>query len=135
MFGRPATSKGSNMDIDGLVKECRRRGLMADDNMGDAEVFDAAANALETLQRENSILRAERRQAIAQREFCVKVLTRIHSFITPEGIALPDGRRFEFNNPAIEHEMLKALSAAIRAVPDELEKANSAQPEDEWHGY
>jgi hypothetical protein len=112
-------------EIEELAQRLRSNTYMSDDTR-------IAADALTALQRENEILRAERDQARAQREFCVKVLTRIHSFIAPEDVVLPDGRRFEFKNIAIEHEMLKGLAAAIRAVPDELKKAESAQSEDEW---
>lgn len=109
---------------------------LGDDNelpsSGDAVAVLDAVGAIEWLQRQNIILLAERDQARAQRDFLVKVLGRIENFITPKDVTLPDGRRFEFNNPAIEHDMLKALSAAIRAVPDELKKSESAQPGDEW---
>lgn len=97
-----------------------------------AQDMTEAAYAIESLQRQNETLRHEHERAIAWKDLTVKILTRIHSFISPEDITLPDGRRFEFNNPAIEHEMLKALSSAIRAVPEELKKAESAQPEKEW---
>lgn len=118
-------------DLEELVKRLRDIAENGWTQDGEECMFLASiAAALETLQRENAILRAERDQARAQHSFCVKVLMRIHSFIPPEGVVLPDGRRFEFNNPAIEHEMLKALGAAIRAIPDELKKAENAQVED-----
>lgn len=119
------------MDIEGLKKRLREGAHF----YHAPTTWNEAADAIESLQRENAIFCAERNQARAQREFCTKILTRIHSFISPADVTLPDGQRFEFNNPAIEHDMLKALSAAIRAVPDELEKAKNAQPEDELHGY
>lgn len=93
---------------------------------------DEAVEAIERLQRENTILRCERERERAQREFCVKILTHIHMLLPPEDVLLPDGRRFEFKNPDIEHKILKGLAAAIRAVPDELKKSESAQPEKEW---
>jgi hypothetical protein len=50
----------------------------------------------------------------------VNILSRIHSFMTPEDVRLPDGRVMRFSNAEVEREMLRGLCAAIRAVPDEL---------------
>ena len=41
-------------------------------------------------------------------------LATISGYLYPEEVVLPDGRRFRFDNPAIEHEMLVGLSSAIR---------------------
>lgn len=60
----------------------------------------------------------------ARLDRCVSILSRIHSFLLPDEVRLPDGRVFEFSNEAIEREMLRGLCKAIRAVPDEL----AAQP-------
>lgn len=86
----------------------------------------ALVEMVENLNRENEVLWHEREHERANRDHCVRILTRIHSFMSPADVALPDGRRFEFNNPAIEHDMLKALSDAIRAVPEELAKGVKA---------
>lgn len=83
----------------------------------------------ERLQRENGILRFERDTARAQKDWVISVLSRIHSFLSPQDVVLPDGRTFEFNNAAIEHDMLKGLTAAIRAIPEKLAEAASQQQE------
>ena len=47
-------------------------------------------------------------------------LVRIHSFMGAEDVHLPDGRTFRFDNPEIERDMLRGLSAAIRDIPSDL---------------
>jgi hypothetical protein len=59
----------------------------------------------------------------AKNAHLVRTLVRIHSFISPADVRLPDGRVFRFDNPAIQMEMLRGLSDAIRAVPAELDAA------------
>ena len=49
-----------------------------------------------------------------------KILTRIHSFVLPDDVKLPDGRVMRFGHPEVEREMLRGLSDAIKAVPAAL---------------
>ena len=59
----------------------------------------------------------------AKNAHLIRTLVRIHSFISPADVRLPDGRVFRFDNPDIQIEMLRGLSDAIRAVPAEIEAA------------
>ncbi|WP_186058925.1 hypothetical protein [Burkholderia gladioli] len=76
---------------------------------------------------ESDVLRNRAAAAEARFEHAIKILTRIHSFLLPNDVHLPDGRIFEFNNPKIEHEMLCGLRDAIRAVPDEIAAIEAAR--------
>jgi hypothetical protein len=80
------------------------------------------------LGKEARVLRAQRQGLEAQVECLMSALTRIHSFLSPEDVRTPDGTVYRFDNPAIEREMLRGLSEAIRAVPDTLAKAPGWQP-------
>ena len=110
-----------------LTKEQRAHLL---EHAGDMEAtgYHDDAKALRSLLAAPSADDARRMEVLEQKlyaerfktEHLVNVLSRIHSFVTMPHVRLPDGRVFEFNNPKIEHEMLHALSEAIRAVPDEL---------------
>ncbi|KAF1064906.1 hypothetical protein [Burkholderia gladioli] len=76
---------------------------------------------------ESDVLRHRALAAEARLDHVIKILTRIHSFLLPNDVHLPDGRTFEFNNPKIEHEMLRGLRDAIRAVPDEIAAIDAAR--------
>jgi hypothetical protein len=80
------------------------------------------------LGKEARVLRAQRQGLEAQVECLMSALTRIHSFLSPEDVRTPDGTVYRFDNPAIEREMLRGLSEAIRSVPDTLAKAAGWQP-------
>ncbi|WP_186169612.1 DUF551 domain-containing protein [Burkholderia gladioli] len=92
---------------------------------------------------ESDVLRHRAVAAEARLEHTIKILTRIHGFLLPDAVRLPDGRVFEFSNPEIEHEMMRGLRDAIRAVPDEIAaleadtppRAAAAVPTSSWPGY
>ncbi|WP_186276539.1 hypothetical protein [Burkholderia gladioli] len=76
---------------------------------------------------ESDVLRHRALAAEARCDHVIKILTRIHGFLLPNDVRLPDGRVFEFNNPKVEHEMLRGLRDAIRAVPDEIAAIDAAR--------
>jgi|GEM_PF-6641407 len=90
------------------------------------------ATELEEARKRAEIFYVEKHRWHAKFQYLIKVLSRIHGFLLPNVVQLPDGRRFEFSNPEVERDMLRGLTAAIRAVPDELEKAEEQTPVDEW---
>jgi hypothetical protein len=87
---------------------------------------------LEEARRRAEIFYVERHHWYAKFQYLIKVLTRIHGFLLPNGVQLPDGRRFEFSNHDLERDMLRGLTAAIRAVPDELKKAEEQTSVGPW---
>lgn len=87
---------------------------------------------LEEARKRSEIFYVEKHHWHAKFEYLIRVLSRIHGFLLPNGVQLPDGRRFEFSNPDVERDMLRGLTAAIRAVPDELKKAEEQTPVDPW---
>ncbi|WP_186194433.1 hypothetical protein [Burkholderia gladioli] len=76
---------------------------------------------------ESDMLRHRAVAAEARLEHVIKILTRIHGFLLPNDVRLPDGRIFEFNNPEAEHEMLRGLRDAILAAPDEIAAIDAAR--------
>lgn len=78
-----------------------------------------------TAKRRLEIALAERDHWRKRHDRLVEVLTSIHGVMKPEAIELPDGRRYEFNNPEVEREMLTALCERIRAIPKELAQENT----------
>ena len=84
------------------------------------------AELLRRIERENEIFYFERNANRAYYERTIDVLVGIHSLMTPERIALADGRVMEFKNADLEHEMLYALCKEIRAIPDRLRGITTA---------
>ncbi|WP_186156783.1 hypothetical protein [Burkholderia gladioli] len=76
---------------------------------------------------ESDVLRHRALAAEARCDYVIKILTRIHGFLLPNDVRLPDGRVFEFNNPKVEHEMLRGLRDAIRTLPDEIAAIDAAR--------
>lgn len=96
---------------------------------GTNEEFDVAKRAWNSAIEQHEQLAqrlkvAEHRVLVAEARFerAVKIISHIYSFVTPEDVRLPDGRVFRFNDPRGEGEMLRGLSEAIRAVPEEINK-------------
>jgi hypothetical protein len=84
--------------------------------------FGEEADAIDQLMRRLEVMEQRAMVAEARYERAVKIVSHIHSFITQEDVRLPDGRVFRFNDPRGDSEMLRGLSEAIRAVPDEINK-------------
>ncbi|KGC15247.1 hypothetical protein DM48_350 [Burkholderia gladioli] len=80
---------------------------------------------------ESDVLRHRALAAEARCDHVIKILTRIHGSLLPNEMRLPDGRVFEFNNPKVEHEMLRGLRDAIRAVPDEIAAIDAERKENQ----
>jgi hypothetical protein len=96
--------------------------LRVQDTLTKYRGFGEEADAIEQLIQRLEVAEHRTRVAEAKFERAVKIVSRIHSFLTPDDVRLPDGRVMRFSNPDIESEMLRGLCAAIRAVPDELNK-------------
>ena len=69
------------------------------------------------------VAREEARVMRLRYERAVQALMRIHSFVLPPDLLSPDGKVFEFKNAALEHEMLRRLTAEIRSIPEALAAA------------
>ena len=69
----------------------------------------------------------EHRTLAARNDHLVNILTAIHSLLPPENVKAEDGREYEFNDPnAMTH--LRELRRLIRAIPDKLAAASTANP-------
>ena len=60
-------------------------------------------------------------------ESLLDILMGIHALLYPPRVTLADGRVFAFHSPIVEEQM-QALSDRIRAIPEELRKAQEVQP-------
>jgi len=85
---------------------------------------------MNTVDRRLEVALADRDHWRKRHDRLVEVLTSIHGVMKPEAIELPDGRRYEFNNPAIEGEMFTALCDRIRAIPAEIAARRIAVADD-----
>jgi hypothetical protein len=72
------------------------------------------------------VLRAERDEARAGRDFACQMLSSIYGLLNPPDTAA-GGKTYRFNNP-IANETLHQLSERIRSIPDELRAAGLAAP-------
>src|SRR5690242_17416206 len=88
-----------------------------------SELVDWLLDEFEQEERGHTVKIYELAQARAVSERVIMILTKIHGFMMPENIYLPDGRNFEFHNDEYEREMFHALCDAIRKVPDEIDAA------------
>lgn len=120
------------MDIEELKDRLRTNWICSDPQIESVRAAaNDAADAIDRLQHENKVRREEMRIERARNEWLIATLSHIHNLLLPEGVVLPDGRRFEFSNPEIEREMLRGLAKAIRAIPEEIEKSKTQKPK-EW---
>jgi hypothetical protein len=99
-------------------------GLEIGDTREEAEEFVRWVN-LRAL--EADVYLAERDHARIQLEHAVRVLTGIYGLLYPAPIKLEDGRTMVFR-PENPHEFMQALSDRIRALPDELARAEHSLP-------
>lgn len=110
-------------DQHGGLYDLRWSGGPEPEPQGDAWNMDylpRATRIAKALASQSQHVIAERDHAQACFQSAILQLTAIHAVMKPDRIELPDGRKFEFNNPAIEREMLSALCKRIRAIPDEV---------------
>lgn len=73
--------------------------------------------------RRAEIFREERDIARASFDRAVRTLSSIHALLNPPDVTV-EGRTYRFDNPAIQLEAYRALSEAIRAIPEELKGTN-----------
>ncbi len=74
-----------------------------------------------------TVLPAEVERARAQRDHLVKILSGIHMLLYPTRMTDSEGRTWEFRSPMV-HEQIQELSDRIRAIPDEIAKAQALTP-------
>lgn len=86
--------------------------------------LDAMGEQVRELKRETEILRAERNAARARYDHALKVMIGIHNLTLSPPLKLGDGRTLVCRPPDAA-EILQALSDRIRAIPDDLAKADA----------
>lgn len=110
----------SDTEVDALILTHARLPHWAVPDGLDRRIFHAGYRAGRGAE---TVALNERDRERARVRHLIAVLSGIHGLLVSDHVKLPDGRVFEFSNPALEHEMLYALSKAIRAIPDQIAAA------------